>query len=302
MTVKSSAAVRFDQRWDDYCCVLQNGTDPAVGLSEPRPEDVRDEVREVLGGPERKQAYEAAQERHRRREMTAVEFEAATEAYYSPRVSAAQLDAANALLETVWKEDLPRWPLRLESFLEVLSKEGREIFADLVKRGCQPDRLALRFQEAADHERRGTEQHQHVRDELDELEQLGTAARRALAAFLKCRRRFDEYLVRERLRSMADPEVERLAIVGEELEQVLASQRQDLRSVRRQTDGRRQLFLNHPSIRLSQQVHQSIGHYLDRKVAFVLSDLMEARGQDPVGLDTLKKRRSQWKKQRFQGN
>ena len=193
MTVKSSAAARFDQRWGDYCWVLQKGTPSAVGCSEPRPDDVREEVQEALGGTERKQAYDAAQERYRRRKMTDVEFEAATEAYGSPRVTTAQLDAANASLETVWREDLPRWRRRLKSFLTALSMEGTEIFADLVKRGCQPDRLAFRFHEAAEHEARGTEQHQHVRDELDKLEQLGAAAQGALAAFLKCRRRFDEY-------------------------------------------------------------------------------------------------------------
>ena len=109
MTVKSSAAARFDQRWGDYCCVLQNGTDRTVGSSKPRPDDVREEVHAALGVLERKPAYDVAKERNRQGKMTYVEFEAAVETYYEPRVTDAQLDAANALLETVWKEDLPRW-------------------------------------------------------------------------------------------------------------------------------------------------------------------------------------------------
>ena len=60
----------------------------------------------------------------------------------SARVTAAQLDAAGALLETAWKKDALRWPRRLKPFLASLSSVGRRAFRDLVEKGCQPDALA----------------------------------------------------------------------------------------------------------------------------------------------------------------
>ena len=218
----------------------------------------------------------------------------------SARVTAAQLDAAGALLETAWKKDALRWPRRLKPFLASLSSVGRRAFRDLVEKGCQPDALALSFHDAANSETKGRQQHHYVRDELAELELLGSAARMSLAAFKNRRHQLDEYFVRERLR-VVEPEMGVLADLCAELDQVLVDQRDDLGRIRRQVDGRRQLFHGHPLFRLSARVHRSTKAYRDAKIEHVLADLREAHGLKPLAPGTIKRRRSRWSKRLDQG-
>ena len=317
ITVQSLSAQQFQQRWDDYCQVLEDGTDSAIGRSEPRPDDVRDEVRDLrgLGTDSLRKAVKKAREEHRQGQLTEVQLEEALEAAYAPRVTAVQLDEAGVLLETVWKKDERRWPRRLALFLASLLDDGRGAFTDLVKKGCQPDMLALSFHNAAGNEARGLSQQRLVRDELNQLEQLGADARSAFQAFVNRRRQLDEYFTKEGLR-VADPEVsvladrydenhqvlERQEEVGAladlcaELDQVLERQRDDLRRIRRQIDGRRQLFYRHPLIRLWTRVHRSTKFHNDSKVDQVVANIRAARGLEPYGLGTLKKRRTRWYK------
>ena len=302
VTVRSSSAQRFQQRWDDYCQVLENGTDSAVGCSKPRPVDVRDEVRDLLGlgTASRRKAVRKARERHRQGELTEAQLEEALEAASAPHVTAAQLDAAGALLDTAWRKDKLRWPRRLQSFLAPLLADGRGAFADLVKQGCQPDMLALSFHEAVGSETRGLRQQHRVRDELDQLEQLGVDARSALKTFVNRRRQLDEYFTRENLR-VADPEVSVLVDRYNEVDQVLEHQQDDLGRIRRRIDGRRQLFYGHPLFRLWTRVHRSTKAHHDAKIDQILANLRAARGLKPYALGTLKKRRGRWYKRLEQG-
>jgi len=303
MTVRSPLVVRFERRRDDYCHTIEHGTDPAVGCTKPPPSDllsdvfdVRRPVEDILRGARAwpRVAANEARERLERGEITRAQFEDALEAAWAPwRVTTAQLEAADALLDTAWARDAPRWPRRLKPFLAQLFASGRMAFETLVGKGCQPDVLALRFHDAVHSQTRGPEQQEHVRHELGELKRLGTDAREAMAAYVNRRRQLDKYFVREHL-GMADDELIVLDALREDVDDFLARQQEEFEYIRPQIDGRRQLFIRHPRMRLDRQIHEVTAGYHDATTECILSDLRAACGLRQLAPDTHKRQRARW--------
>src|SRR5215510_2778946 len=120
MIVPSRALARFERRWEDYCWVLEQGTEPDIGTNDPKLLDARAEVTAILGPPPQ-------------------------DPFTSQRVSIDALIVADERLSSVWQRDLPCWPWRLRPFLQRLSKPSVEAFHQLVNEGCQPDALAYQF-------------------------------------------------------------------------------------------------------------------------------------------------------------
>src|SRR5262245_42399614 len=201
MIVRGPAELRFEQRWQDYWQVLDHGTPKSVGTNEPQPPDRRDAIIALLKGN-------------------------------SPR----KWESANEALDGVWARDSKAWPRRLSPFLEDLTQLAQKAFADLVKAGCQPDTLALQFHEATQVVEY-KKHHDRLLADIDELDRLAARAVHALRDLANGRLRFDQYLVRYRLRVVeGEPGDAELKILLWDLEDLAARHGADNRQLRRQLD------------------------------------------------------------------
>jgi hypothetical protein len=145
-------------------------------------------------------------------------------------------EAADAELNAVWVSDARAWPLRLSSpFLQGLTQQAVNAFTGLVTAGCQPDMLALRFQEATQVEEHSKDQ-DRVRADLEELKKLTEQAVQAVAALAHCRRQFDEYLEAHRLRVLdGEPGDAELKILRADFEDLAARHQADYQRLRQQS-------------------------------------------------------------------
>lgn len=256
ITVREHAASRFDRRWQDYFQVMNEGTSPLVGRAEPKPPDERQAIEAVLA------------------DGTA---------------------GADAILDKVWTNDATAWPQRLRKpFLDGLSRRAHDAFATLVKKGCQPDMLALQFHEATQAEEY-EEDRVRMRNDLDEIETLSAQAVATVGALATRRQQFDEYLAKRKLRvSNGEPGDAELQILKLDLEELVEQHRADDRRLRQQIDGRRESLLGHAEVRLSRQVHEATGGFHDRDVEDVLGELRERLGLADRSHGSLKRRRARW--------
>ncbi len=275
--VKSRAATRFERRWWDYCWVLDHGTHPSVGATKPPPPDLRAKVQQIFAADSRD-----------------------------------SIEKADIELNQVWERDDGIWQRRLgEPFLRQLSPKASRDFGRLVKAGCQPDRLAHRFHQAAQVSDAKDDQEQ-IRKDLAELESLTTAAKAAIRSLLARRTQFDEFLAEREYRVLAERDyrvlderedggpVERrdrteLGAIEADFARVAGDQLDDVQRLKEQIDGRRQPLLGHAQVRLSMHIHQVTGGYQDRVVTFVLGELLKKAGTPERGSEWLKKKRARWK-------
>jgi hypothetical protein len=264
--INNPTVARFERRWLDYCDVLERGTDPAVGLSEPRPPDERESVARILGS--------------------------GFESLGLPTTGVPdRVQQADRALDDIWKKDGEAWPRRLQPFLKMI--EPSRSFGELIAAGCQPDALAIHFHEAARREDL-TKQEIHVRTELDILDKLSSEWVQLGAHYADRSRQLDEYLWAHRLRvPYENPIGATLDLLRAEVEDVVSDRQDDMRRVRRQIDRRRQPFLGHAHVRLSRQIHEVTGHYYDDQVASVLNAL---GGDETVTPEALKSKRWRWEK------
>jgi hypothetical protein len=260
--VKGRGEIRFERRWSDYLEVCERGTPEAVGLTEPRLPDLRQDVIDVFASD-----------------------------------TGGGWQAADLLLDKVWEADSLHWPQRLLRFLSPLPQRAQTAFAALVKAGYQPDQLAFQFCEAAKAEEYAADEERLI-PELDALDKLGAQAVAAVTALTNRRRQFDEYLIARRLRVIeGEPGSAALKILQMDLEDMVAEQNADSRQLRRQLDRRRETLLGHAEVRLSRRVHEVTGEYHDKEVEEILEELRANLGQPVRAPGALKKRRKRWREQ-----
>lgn len=257
--VKSRLARRVERRVNDYWLTLEQGTAPSVGQSEPRPADRRRELN-VSSGSNRED----------------------------------DLRAIDAVLDQVWKADDGNWQRRLRPFLDRLRDEASRRFARLVRAGCQPDRLAKYFDDATA-VTRAVNETKRLRREIDDLLKLTEAAVQAVGALSRRRTDFDKYTSAQGLRvQYGEPGPATLTVLCMHLEDFAKDHSDELRHYLRQLDGRRQLLLTDPTMKLSHGVRDVTGRFHDSDVENILDCLLASQGRKGRNLGTLKRRRSRW--------
>ncbi|MDO8679151.1 MAG: hypothetical protein Q7R30_11395 [Acidobacteriota bacterium] len=260
--VKAWTAIRFKRRWQDYLRVMEEGTSPLVGRAEPKPRDERKAIEAALAD------------------------------------GTAGVAEADTILDRVWTRDTTAWPKRLRKpFLDGFSRRAHDAFATLVKKGSQPDMLALQFHKATQTKEYEAD-HVRIRNDLDELEKLSAQAVATVGALAIRRRQFDEFLVKRQLRaSYGEPGDAELQILKLDLEESVERHLADDRRLTQQNDGRRESLLGHAEVRLSRQVQEATGSYCDRDVEDVLGELRERLGLADRSHGSLKRRRARWNQQ-----
>jgi len=241
---------------------MHEGTSPLVGRAGPKPRDEREAIQAVLAE------------------------------------NANDMAGANAVLDKVWARDATAWPKRLhEPFLRGFSVRARNAFASLVKKGCQPDMLALQFHKATQAEEFANDR-ERIRDDLEEIEKLSAQAVATVHALAVRRRQLDEYLSERELRVLVgEPGDAELQMLKLDLDDLVERHRADDDRLKEQNDGRRESLLGHAEVRLSSQVREATGNFFDRDVESVLAELRERLGLADRGPGSLKSRRTRWSRQ-----
>jgi hypothetical protein len=202
--------------------------------------------------------------------------------------------AADAALDKIWKEDDANWRLRLTPFLSKLGVLESNAFARLVNKGCQPDRLAHIFHEAANPAKLIKAERRIHRD-VAALRTLTKSAAAALVALSNRRRDFDNYLAKERIRITEDETgTAELNLLRLDFESFAKSHQAELERIRHQLDGRRQPLLGDAEVKLSRQIYEVTGSYHDKAASAILSSILERRTLPPRTPDALKRKRARW--------
>jgi hypothetical protein len=267
--VKGRQQERFELRWSDYVQSLTGGTDQAVGHSQPRLGDRRDEMMRLFDGAPADGA--------------------------TGEVDVAVFAKANALLDEVWRGDAGLWQRRLAPFFGRLEPRSSRGFATLVVRGCQPDALAIALHHAADVQSLEADE-ARVRSDIRELQQLLDVGEQALQRLLDRKQQFDEYLESRRLRVLGDePGSAELKILVWDFKDWATAERADLIRLRRQTDRRFNPFTGHALVRLSTRIRRITGQYHDREVAAILNALSKrVRPRRTTSPANLRAYRARW--------
>lgn len=254
MIARSRAQIRVARRWTDYLETLQDGTAKEVGERNPLPPNRTNEVLQVL--------------------------------------QRGQMAAADALLDEIWTQDAGAWTRRLAPFLRRLSPSGAMAFGRLVKSGCQPDALALRFWEAADPQSDAPPLLKTIRTEVKTLESVIDETLRALRAWRDRGAQLADLLSRNRLSVPEDePGGAELKVTVHDLEQIAERQLADLERLRKQCDERRNPIVGHARVRLSLRVHEVTGRYNDAAIVTVIGDLA---GDGTLDAAALRQQRARW--------
>lgn len=245
---------RVRYRLNEYLHVLEHGTEKAVGVSTPRVQP-----HPTLG------------------------------------VHDADVTDIGRMLDQVWAADDRHWPRRLERpFLARLSRHAQRQFSHLVKNGCQPDQLALRFHKAASVGSASRDQEKLLR-ELDQIETLAETSESAVSRLLSRQTQLDEFFIKTGYRSVeGEPGGATLKLIALDLQDWCAEQRADIARLRKQLDRRRQPFLGDAQVKLSRSVNAATGRYHDREVTSILGELLADVGKPERGTEWLKRKRSRW--------
>jgi hypothetical protein len=259
MKVESERILRFELRWFDYCSVLENGTNEAVGVQEPRPPDIRDRMREAL---------------------TASQSEAATvhNADGPGELTVNECLAGEAVLDEAWRADASKWKLRLSPFLSRIGPRATDSFSKVVAAGYQPDTLALDFDRVAKRDVLSNDE-EFLRSEIDEISRLLRASVQTLEALANRKRQLDEWLWEKRLRYPEDvPGASQLEVQVLLFKDLAVGEQAELDRLRRHLHRRREPLLGSHLVRLSRRVHQVTGSYHDEELAAVVNELWQTLG------------------------
>jgi hypothetical protein len=260
MVVQSRLARRVERRTYDYQLTLVYGTAPAVGRSEPPlPNRLTELLRAGAKAPDD------------------------------------EFRAMDAVLDQIWKADEGNWQRRLEPFLNRLDKDGSRRFAGLVKLGCQPDQLAEYF-DSATARTRASRDTRHLRSEITQLLKLTDTALAALQTLSKRRTEFDVETAAKKYRVLeSEPGTAELNILVLDFEDFVRRDSFELRHYLGQLDGRRQLLLTDPKMKLSNRIRDITGTYHDTDFETILDCLLASQGRRGRNIGTLKNHRARWK-------